>query len=207
MFGVSYLAVATLTNLLGRAACATATTWPTSAASRPRNLAEINELIIRRMRTGVLMVDGDGRIRLANEAALLLLGDSGTDGEGHLRTLAADLAGAGLRLAAMAQRRPGQRDPAAARRRTSPKCCRASPACSPTATPSLIFLDDTSLVSRRAESMTLAALGRFSASLAHEIRNPLAAISYAVATAGRIQRHQRQPTAACCRSSTSNACA
>src|SRR5690606_20517136 len=42
------------------------------------------------------------------------------------------------------------------------------------------FLDDTSLVSRRAESMTLATLGRFSASLAHEIRNPLAAINYAV---------------------------
>src|SRR5690606_18171841 len=43
----------------------------------------------------------------------------------------------------------------------------------------LIFLDDTALVSRRAESLTLAAMGRFSASLAHEIRNPLAAISYA----------------------------
>ena len=44
----------------------------------------------------------------------------------------------------------------------------------------LVFLDDTSLLSRHAESMTLATLGRFSASLAHEIRNPLAAINYAV---------------------------
>jgi two-component system sensor histidine kinase PilS (NtrC family) len=43
----------------------------------------------------------------------------------------------------------------------------------------LVFLDDASLASRRAESLTLATLGRFSASLAHEIRNPLAAISYA----------------------------
>ena len=43
----------------------------------------------------------------------------------------------------------------------------------------LVFLDDTSQVARRAESLTLATLGRFSASLAHEIRNPLAAISYA----------------------------
>ena len=45
---------------------------------------------------------------------------------------------------------------------------------------SLVFLDDASVVSRRAESLTLATLGRFSASLAHEIRNPLAAINYAV---------------------------
>src|SRR5690606_33484267 len=44
----------------------------------------------------------------------------------------------------------------------------------------LVFLDDTSLVSQRAESITLATLGRFSASLAHEIRNPLAAMNYAV---------------------------
>src|SRR5690606_20828495 len=43
----------------------------------------------------------------------------------------------------------------------------------------LVFLDDTSMLSRRAESITLAAMGRFSASLAHEIRNPLAAINYA----------------------------
>ena len=41
------------------------------------NLFEVNELIIRRMRTGVLLVDGDGEIRLANEAALLHLGAAG----------------------------------------------------------------------------------------------------------------------------------
>jgi signal transduction histidine kinase len=42
----------------------------------------------------------------------------------------------------------------------------------------LVFLDDTSLLSRRAEQLTLTSLGRLSASIAHEIRNPLAAISY-----------------------------
>src|SRR6185312_367059 len=53
------------------------------------NLAEINELIIRRMQTGVLLVDGTGHIRLTNEAATLLIGDTETPGEDglHGRTL------------------------------------------------------------------------------------------------------------------------
>ena len=50
------------------------------------DLAEINELIIRRMRTGVMLVDGDCHIRLANEAALLLLGE--VEGERNLALMA-----------------------------------------------------------------------------------------------------------------------
>jgi len=42
----------------------------------------------------------------------------------------------------------------------------------------LIFLDDSRIYSVRAEELTLSTLGRLSASIAHEIRNPLAAISY-----------------------------
>jgi two-component system sensor histidine kinase PilS (NtrC family) len=43
----------------------------------------------------------------------------------------------------------------------------------------LIFLEDSSLQGQRAQEMKLAALGRFTASIAHELRNPLAAISHA----------------------------
>src|SRR6202034_4330864 len=45
--------------------------------------------------------------------------------------------------------------------------------------PTLIFLEDTSLMAERVQQGKLAALGRLSASIAHEIRNPVGAMSHA----------------------------
>jgi two-component system sensor histidine kinase PilS (NtrC family) len=143
------------------------------------DLVEINELVIRRMRTGVLVVDADYRIKLANEAASLLLDVDGTEESPHgasLTKLSPELArllqqwrSSGLDNADPLRLGTDQQE-------VQPHFARLMAGSSL----SLVFLDDTSVASRRAESLTLAALGRFSASLAHEIRNPLAAINYAV---------------------------
>ena len=174
MYSIGYLAIATVTSVLGRQMRASYGL----AERRGRETAhvvEVNELIIRRLRTGVLLVDGHNHVRLANEAAMLLLGDAG---EGH-RDLTIALPELGRRLAAWREDGRSDETPlqvAPDQPEVVPRFTRLLAGSDQT----LIFLDDTSLVSRRAESMTLATLGRFSASLAHEIRNPLAAISYAV---------------------------
>ncbi|MGV8930784.1 MAG: sensor histidine kinase [Luteimonas sp.] len=181
MFSVSFFAMATVSNLLGRQMRDTHALADLRGAEAA-NLTEINGLIIRRMRTGVLLVDGSGFVRLANEAALLLLGttietDPTTDGKPrNLRQIAPNLA---TRLDTW--RRNGEFDdtPVTLEGEESIEVLPRFARLLADGETTLVFLDDTSMVSRRAESLTLAAMGRFSASLAHEIRNPLAAISYA----------------------------
>lgn len=179
MFAISYLAVGYLASQAGQRA-RSSEALADQRGLEVANLFEVNELIIRRMRTGVLVVDAENRIKLANEAASLLIGDShesGNEGPGiHLPQIAPELA------RRLQQWRNGWQNDETPLQLTpdqpevQPRFARLLAG----SELSLVFLDDASVVSRRAESLTLSALGRFSASLAHEIRNPLAAINYAV---------------------------
>ncbi len=178
MFAIAYLAIATLMSLLGRQ-MRTSYELAERRGADAAHLAEVNELIIRRLRTGVLLVDGHGRLRLANEAATALLGEVDDGAEHGHRDLALAMPELARRLALW--RNEGQSDESPMlvppdQVEVVPRFTRLLAG----SDQALIFLDDTSLVAQRAESITLATLGRFSASLAHEIRNPLAAISYAV---------------------------
>ncbi|GAB1594486.1 sensor histidine kinase [Lysobacter claricitrinus] len=177
MFAIGYFALATLMNVLGRQM---RDSYEIAALRTTENehLAQVNELIIRRLRTGVVLIDGNGRMRLANEAATALLGDVGDDVHGF-RELAVAVPELGRRLEKWREAGTADDTPvriAADQNDVIPRFARLQANSDQT----LIFLDDTSLLSQRAESITLATLGRFSASLAHEIRNPLAAMSYAV---------------------------
>ncbi len=177
MFVTSYLALAFICYQIGSRTRRTQQLADLRGAE-VANLVEVNELIIRRMRTGVLVVDTNGHITLANEAATALLGDQ----EGTLASERTTLAAAAPELARRLQRwRSGWHEEEQPLQLTpdQPEVLPRFARLLADSDMTLVFLDDTTVVSKRAESLTLSTLGRFSASLAHEIRNPLAAINYA----------------------------
>jgi two-component system sensor histidine kinase PilS (NtrC family) len=174
LFALAYVAAAGLSQLL-RAEVTLRQKLVDRQESDIASLSQLNELIIRRMRSGVLVVDGRNQIQRINESAWHLLGQpSPTRKDLHQIN------------PALAQRigtwRDGQSDGAQPLALTE-----GQPEVIPrfVAVPQsddllcIVFLEDTSFMTRQAEQLTLSSLGRLSASIAHEVRNPLAAISHA----------------------------
>ena len=138
------------------------------------NLTKLNAFIIANLGTGILVVDGERHLRLTNKAALGLLAID--------RARLGDSLGA-LAPALMEWLEDQVRDPAPEgtvvcigerELRASLKLLgdyRASGA--------LIYLRDNQEITREAQQIKLAALGTLTASIAHNIRNPLSAITHA----------------------------
>ncbi|NNF67932.1 MAG: PAS domain-containing protein, partial [Gammaproteobacteria bacterium] len=144
------------------------------------NLAELNEYIVQHLRESIVVIDHTDHVRLMNASAAKHLGMGSDTASGrHLQEMAPELyaittewrrdaaefqsnfspftAGDGATLITPHFAPLGQSKPAAA----------------------LIFLEDATQLSERVQQAKLAALGRLSASIAHEIRNPVGAISHA----------------------------
>ncbi|MEE4299804.1 MAG: ATP-binding protein [Pseudomonadales bacterium] len=136
-------------------------------------LERLNRLIVQRMRTGIIVLDVEGDVSLINEAARTLLA---TDRDMVAPALPEDLMQAWTRWREDSTFRaePFWPAPDTAQVRVS-----FSQLADNAEGETLAFIEDNTELQQRAQQLKLAALGRLSASIAHEIRNPLGAISHA----------------------------
>jgi two-component system sensor histidine kinase PilS (NtrC family) len=143
------------------------------------NLNELNRFIVQHLRESILVVDASDRVRLANEtAARLLTSDAVAAG-----TLLGEVSPRLLYLLETWRRQSSDRRDTAGEfvSYDGGTVIRAHfvPLSDTGPGPVLVFLEDTSVVAERVQQSKLAALGRLSASIAHEIRNPVGAMSHA----------------------------
>jgi two-component system sensor histidine kinase PilS (NtrC family) len=140
------------------------------------NLAKLNTYIVQRLQAGIIVTDAHDDIRLSNKTAHKLLGLPADCDNRPLAEISPQL----HEKLKEWRRAPDQETSLLVSEATGasilPQFTLLGTA---EGIGALIFLEDTAVMAQQAQQMKLASLGRLTASIAHEIRNPLGAISHA----------------------------
>jgi two-component system sensor histidine kinase PilS (NtrC family) len=180
LYGAMMFAITALLRLLAQRLAA----QEQLAQLRGRNLHNqlaINRLVIAQLEQGVVVVDAEARVRANNRAARVLFGlgpEAQLTGE-WLSSIArlAPLVAAFRNWRGSGGEAAGDSDIC-----ELPELRLRARFVQPSTVQSdefLIFIEDQRAIDERAQQLKLASMGRLTASIAHEIRNPLAAISHA----------------------------
>lgn len=139
------------------------------------DLVQLNDYIIKHLQSGIIVVDQHLNIRLANESACHLLGQTTIQGN-NLAQISVEC----CQLFKRWLRSPSEHTAIIAASNETPRTQLSFSQLDSLADNAyIIFLDDLSSVDQMIQQGKLASLGRLTASIAHEIRNPLGAISHA----------------------------
>jgi two-component system sensor histidine kinase PilS (NtrC family) len=150
------------------------------------NMAQLSQFIVQRLRESILVVDPSDRVRLINESAAQLLGDAAAVPGALLGEVSPRL----LYLLTTWRQRTAPLENAepvgtfAAADGASIIEPHFAPLGANEPAPVLVFLEDKGALAARVQQSKLAALGRLTASIAHEIRNPVGAMSHAAQLLG-----------------------
>lgn len=140
------------------------------------SLEELNHLIIQRMRTGIVVVNSDHHIVLINDACWKMFGMPTMSKHQSLEYFSPELEKQLTQWLAdpYKRNRPFRPQPTGPEVQVNFTVMEASDQSN-----FLIFVDDNTRMAQQAQQLKLASLGGLTASIAHEIRNPLGAISHA----------------------------
>jgi two-component system sensor histidine kinase PilS (NtrC family) len=173
---IAYFAVAWLAHALSKYALASEKVAFLRGVDLS-NMAEANRLMIQDMPDGVLVVDERGMVRQSNPGAEKLLGYTfAAGGRPHLSECSPLLE---AMFAAWRQNKALGHEVLRLPGSNHPVRVRFLPVQREGFWGAVVVLEDMQRVQEQAQQVKLAALGRLTANIAHEVRNPLSSISYA----------------------------